>query len=372
MKISKDKAKKIVAGIAILAVIGALVIAIILDSRVIRPDASKLRSGIPGSLVNVSVDNGVLKVEPERFKVKLGDYTAYFGIDTTGDEMLEVTNEEDTIILSFIRDEKRYDILVTNRAMNRGSFTADEIMEICSDKESDKPITKTSSNENGLFISESVANIYNLGYVYVSEQVIVLNPDEADADSIWKRLDSSATAKLLRDTMLFEKKETNDIEVEINGLGNVRFGDIEEIGKVGFSYSSLYGMLNIIDCNDYSVKLFITNMNNPNLGNSPVKLIQHSKYPNVYYDCEFYRADAYGYKSFAVMTEAGMYYFKMSEHTENETKFMTDILNEIGVSKDDDKIELPFELVLNPGEFVHTDEDINNILSKRNIELDSN
>ena len=135
--------------------------------------------------------------------------------------------------------------------------------------------------------------------------------------------------------------------LDIEGIGKIDLNDLSYLkDKAAISFNLTYDMLYVFDESNDELNLAITCMGNPSLGNDPLKIVQHPDYNNVYYDVGYLNDADYGYRSFSVMTEAGMYYFKMGEYIENADKYMEEILSLMGISKDDEKIDIGYDLIL--------------------------
>lgn len=258
------------------------------------------------------------------------------------------------IVLMDLDGTTQYEVYMGKDPLKLGHFTIEEITEICESKQgemrkSEEVVTTqdvTSEDENGnvttttvegdtLYVEEAIISNYAEGFTFISaysnDKEIVKDKFESIYNEIIANTSYSKTFNGVTSLSMkgFEDRKITDLNPNYSILYNAKHG-------MFFVYDNL---------NEVSV-MYITHVNNVNLANAPEKLIPIEEYNNVYVDFGYRNKSDYGYGSFAVMTESGMYYFKVAEVVENPNEMVATVLDWLGVKAEDAKIEHGYNMIL--------------------------
>ena len=295
----------------------------------------------PESVVSVSLKDGVINITPEKSSVRLLRSTLIQNkINTSGDlQTLDMFDNYSYIV--YARDEgySGYEQYISSTVQNLGGFKANDVasaLEISD--ESDIMILE--GEDRGQYRYQTLSPLYKEGYLMTGQTTLDdERMAEAEKDVM---LDKLKFVNSIKDNIKFNKAVDTKIEkyIDFEGFGKLKLSDLSGLSdRVGMMYSSTYQLFQIFDEEKDATVLFITHMNNGNLSNVPEKLIPVETYKNVYVDFGYRNKADFGYGGFAVMTDNGMYYFKIGECIEKPNEFFAEILNWLGVSENDEFIE---------------------------------
>lgn len=360
--IKKNNIGSIVAIVAGAVMIGIAAYFITTSAMEIKPPSNKIIKEPSGLVTAATLNAGSFRYSPEIVSITLGNWIAEFNLelsndsaimqcDINGDNALIVYQRgfEDAEETGIIQDE----ILIDNSLTALGSFSESDIQSILDSK--DGELNKTSEN-NGILVSETVKSLYKLGYVYVRESILVPDKNlEKNDDNTFKVIDyenpnnSITIATGIKDAMVFSRIKDDTVRkatLNLGSFGNLDLTKLPELGdNPGVLFKTTDSMVDLSNSTEKNVKVFISKMDNKLLGNTGEKLIP-TEYSNVYIDYGWQNAADFGYRSLAVMTNEGMYYFKISESIEDYEEFAKRLIEWLGVKKDDPKIEVPYNITL--------------------------
>ena len=301
-----------------------------------------ITSDNPESVFSISLVDGKISMVPEKIATKLRTATAEYNVDNNGNHVYSVDIFDDYFYETLFNDTmlKQYECYIGNKVQRLGAYDEKDILNIL-DSEDFNDETVRTKGENEYANVQSISSLYKEGYIYKSGYYI--NSDSADEDDFSKHKNS-----IVSDLKYNSDNKINiDKKVNFDGFGLLSFNDLDVFtGKYGIMYSLHNGLVSVFDEDKESTVLFITNMNNKSLQNSPMRLIPIDKYKNVYVDFGWRNKADWGYGSFAVMTNSGMYYFKISEAVDNPEEFAQKVIDWLGVKPDDEYIDTGYEFKL--------------------------
>lgn len=298
----------------------------------------------PESMFSISLVDGNIQVIPEKIATKLRTTTAVYDINNGDNQIYSIDIFDDYFYETLFNSDttKQHECYIGNKVQDIGNFGKDTILDVLDSVEyAEEIIESKSENEKGIANIQSISSLYKEGYNYSSGYYINVETIDKDEFSEFKR-------NIVNNYRYSCNNET-DISKKVNfdGFGILDFNDLDVFtGKFGIMYSMNNGLISVFDEDKDSTVLFITNMNNRSLQNSPIKLIPIEEYKNVYVDFGWRNKADWGYGSFAVMTNSGMYYFKISEAVDNPEEFAQKIIDWLGVKPDDEYIDTGFEFKL--------------------------
>ena len=258
------------------------------------------------------------------------------------------------IVMMDMDGKTQYEVYMGKDPLKLGHFTTEEITKMCETKQGelrkseqvastqdvtsedeDGNVTTTTVNGEILYVEEAIISNYAEGFTFVS----AYSSDETVAkekfESIYNEIKANTS---------YSKKFNGVTNLNIKGFGDKRINELNPNYSV--LYNAKHGMFFLYDnLNEVSL-MYITHVNNGNLANAPEKLIPIEEYKNVYVDFGYRNKSDYGYGSFAVMTDAGMYYFKVAEAVENPDEMVATVLDWLGVKAEDEKIEHGYNMML--------------------------
>ena len=298
------------------------------------------------SVISAELSDNKLTYSPLSMAINFGDWVGQVNLDLSENTTIsqcDVTDNE--LVLIYLRENGTIqdEILIGSTAYDLGSFTSDEVSQVIENK--DAILTDTTETD-AMDTYEAITSIYGIGYVYVRESVITIDTEgfeEADASAENNAL---SIANAIKDTMVFSKNTSNDKIIHLGSLGELNIDDLSVLDESsGLLYRATDNMLDIYDPSSQSVIVFITQMYNMMIGNVPSNLIP-TDYPNLYVDAGFQNNANFGYGGLAVMTSEGMYYFKISEQVQDLEGFAEELVNWLGLSENNEKIEVPYDITL--------------------------
>ena len=167
-----------------------------------------------------------------------------------------------------------------------------------------------------------------------------------------KDLEGSSIKKL-ESIFRHTKDGIGDKLITFEGIGTRNLNDLDIfVGKPGILYNGTDGIIHLYDGEaDYTVA-YITHNGNYKLNNDPMKLAPVPDFNNVYVDIGWKSAAEWGYGTFAVMTESGMYTFKITESIEDPVGTATKIIEWLGIDKDAPVIDIGYDLIFTVADMV--------------------
>lgn len=345
----KGKVNQVLLGMAVILAavsVGLMVFNFVTWVGEPRPSKDDKVETVTNASLTAELTTSGFDYQPATVATSMSKWLAEVDIDLSSDDVtitqLDVTKSD--IVINYLRADGTINdtIVIQSNPIELGSMSADEIAGVI---KSGSQLEK-SSTENGIDTCEVAIGIKGLGYIYVAEQIIIDDTTEGFEGEQPDINMAETIAKSIRDTIRFSDGNSSDIYLTLGDFGKLNINELSEIaGASGLLYSTSQNMIDLYNMDSKEVKVFITRMNNQYLGNVPDKLIA-TEYPNVYLDCGFRNNADFGYGGFAVMTNVGMIYFKISESVENPEQFKEEIINWLGVSTDDEKIDIPYEITL--------------------------
>ena len=316
-----------------------------LDNKPSIPN-DKLMSELPGTLIKVKLNGDYLEVTPISAVARLNKISTQFQIDKSDVDVFdsfEFVNNS-ALISGFNTDmDRQYIEYIGSNRQQFGDITVDDIDRLINNKSKniekiEKSNTyepdpeKTADNAEGnnaegnLSEQYSVESLYGEGYRIHYSLMYENDRENAEKDSV--------------NYINFSKNHNHSFILDIDGIGEVELNNLSILhNKIGVAYNNMYNMLNIINTETGSVALFITSMNNRALANTVYTLDRYNDYNNVYIDEYFDDDSNYGFRSFTIMTNSGMYYFKLGEDIENPRDIIDEILNLMGIKPEDEYID---------------------------------
>ena len=141
-----------------------------------------------------------------------------------------------------------------------------------------------------------------------------------------------------RDQLKYVKEYNNDKYIDFEGIGRVNMNSIPSFSDdIALAYHDTNNILMVFNPTLGESNLFITSMNNSALGNVYENLVE-TDYNNVYKDVGWDDDSSFGYRGFAVVTESGVYYFRIGENLKDPDKVFEEVLEALNIHKDDPKI----------------------------------
>lgn len=290
--------------------------------------------------------DGNIEISVDTIQLAMKEYAAEMKLPKNVSEVSQLHLEGTDAIVEYKNETGNVSTTILLDTMVREfyDFTVEEVSAVI---QGEKDELYTEYTSGGFLIREMVVPVNKISFLAIRQTA--LNEDVTEKEF-------RDTVNEIKDSIVFTKDSANDIYFNLDGFGKLNLNDLYIIkDKAGIAYDSMFGMVYITGVDDYSPRLFITRMENPNLGNSVIKLAKHDKYKNVYYDRMYLRDDDFGYRGFAVMTDAGMYYIKMSETIENPDEFMEEVLVWLGVNETDKFIDPGFEVKYTKDDLISKD-----------------
>lgn len=321
-----------------------------LDNKPSIPN-DKLMSELPGTLIKVKLNGDYLEVTPISAVARLNKISTQFQIDKSDVDVFdsfEFVNNS-ALISGFNTDmDRQYIEYIGSNRQQFGDITVEDIDRLINNKSKniekiEKSNTyepdpeKTADNAEGnnaegnnaegnLSEQYSVESLYGEGYRIHYSLMYENDRENAEKDSV--------------NYINFSKNHNHSFILDIDGIGEVELNNLSILhNKIGVAYNNMYNMLNIINTETGSVALFITSMNNRALANTVYTLDRYNDYNNVYIDEYFDDDSNYGFRSFTIMTNSGMYYFKLGEDIENPRDIIDEILSLMGIKPEDEYID---------------------------------
>ena len=151
----------------------------------------------------------------------------------------------------------------------------------------------------------------------------------------------------LIDRIRYTKDTEHDIILNFAGIGEKNLRDLDIFkGKPGVMFDAKTGLFHIYDSEVGTTIAYISSLGNAMLNNDPQKLIPIEGKNNVYVDFGWYSIADWGYGGFAIMTEYGMYYFKITENMENPEEVATKIIEWLGIDYNAEVIDTGINFIL--------------------------
>ena len=332
-------------------VIGLLAIAFMVFNRIFFGLSNSIPSEVRvdtelNSVISAELSDNKLTYSPLSMAINFGDWVGQVNLDLSEDTTISHCDVMDNeLVLIYLRENGtiQYEILIGSTAYDLGSFTSDEVSQVIESK--DTVLTDTTETD-AMDTYEAIASIYGIGYIYVRESVITIDTEGFEETDASAENNALSIANAIKDTMVFSKNTSADKIIHLGSLGELNIDDLSVLDESsGLLYRATENMLDIYDPSSQSVIVFITQMYNMMIGNVPSNLIP-TDYPNLYVDAGFQNNANFGYGGLAVMTSEGMYYFKISEHVQDLEGFAEELVNWLGLSENDEKIEVPYDITL--------------------------
>lgn len=303
--------------------------------------------------------------------VQMGDTVAELSLDLTNAELTQCDLMNDSAVIVYLREDGKIQdeiYIGSDISDGLGTFTSEDLVTVMNSK--DTLLSKSKSGElNGVEIQESIYSLYKIGYVYIRESQLL---DKAEDEESFINspevieIDSESFVKSLRDSIVFSKGDANNNYINLREFGRLNVNNLTEVtGNSGILYKKSDGMICINNPAERKVKVFISYMGNQLLGNVGEKLIP-TEYNNVYVDYGWRNSADWGYRSFGIMTTEGMYYFKVGESVRYPDQFAQEIIDWLGIKKDDEKLETPYNMELTLDDLRPTLGDENRALLEKN------
>lgn len=287
--------------------------------------------------------------------VNLNGWVGQVSLDLKDVDIIQcdTMDSEATIVYQLDNGNKQVEIYIGSYITDFGAFTSDDIREIMliggEKYESNTDIA------NNVRYTETLLSLYRLGYIYVrtGELIDETSANEADTNktdtnktntnkSAKEQLDSQVIATSIRDSMIFTQGKLEDIYITLGSFGTLNIGDLSLFKDgLGLLYMKKDQMIDFNIPSEGSVKLFISVMENPLLGNVGTELIP-TETNNVYVDYGYKNNTDFGYRCFGILRDEGMYYFKIGESVYNPDAFAEELINWFGISNEDKIIKSPY------------------------------
>ena len=287
--------------------------------------------------------------------VNLNGWVGQVSLDLKDVDIIQcdTMDSEATIVYQLDNGNKQVEIYIGSYITDFGAFTSDDIREIMliggEKYESNTDIA------NNIRYTETLLSLYRLGYIYVrtGELIDETSANEADTNktdtnktntnkSAKEQLDSQVIATSIRDSMIFTQGKLEDIYITLGSFGTLNIGDLSLFKDgLGLLYMKKDQMIDFNIPSEGSVKLFISVMENPLLGNVGTELIP-TETNNVYVDYGYKNNTDFGYRCFGILRDEGMYYFKIGESVYNPDAFAEELINWFGISNEDKIIKSPY------------------------------
>ena len=302
--------------------------------------------------------------------VNLNGWVGQVSLDLKDVDIIQcdTMDSEATIVYQLDNGNKQVEIYIGSYITDFGAFTSDDIREIMliggEKYESNTDIA------NNVRYTETLLSLYKLGYIYVrtGELIDETSANEADANktdtsetdtnetdtnktntnktntnkNAKEQLDSQVIATSIRDSMIFTQGKLEDIYITLGSFGTLNIGDLSLFKDgLGLLYMKKDQMIDFNIPSEGSVKLFISVMENPLLGNVGTELIP-TETNNVYVDYGYKNNTDFGYSCFGILRDDGMYYFKIGESVYNPDAFAEELINWFGISNEDKIIKSPY------------------------------
>ena len=332
--------------------------------------------------------------------VNLNGWVGQVSLDLKDVDIIQcdTMDSEATIVYQLDNGNKQVEIYIGSYITDFGAFTSDDIREIIliggEKYESNTDIA------NNVRYTETLLSLYRLGYIYVRTGELIdetsanktntnktntnktntnktdtnktntnetsaneadtnetdtnktntneTSANEADTNetdtnkNAKEQLDSQVIATSIRDSMIFTQGKLEDIYITLGSFGTLNIGDLSLFkDELGLLYMKKDQMIDFNIPSEGSVKLFISVMENPLLGNIGTELIP-TETNNVYVDYGYKNNTDFGYRCFGILRDEGMYYFKIGESVYNPDAFAEELINWFGISNEDKIIKSPY------------------------------
>ena len=312
--------------------------------------------------------------------VNLNGWVGQVSLDLKDVDIIQcdTMDSEATIVYQLDNGNKQVEIYIGSYITDFGAFTSDDIREIMliggEKYESNTDIA------NNVRYTETLLSLYRLGYIYVRTGELIdetsanktdtnktdtnktntnktntnkTNTNKTDTNktdtnktdtnkNAKEQLDSQVIATSIRDSMIFTQGKLEDIYITLGSFGTLNIGDLSLFKDgLGLLYMKKDQMIDFNIPSEGSVKLFISVMENPLLGNVGTELIP-TETNNVYVDYGYKNNTDFGYRCFGILRDEGMYYFKIGESVYNPDAFAEELINWFGISNEDKIIKSPY------------------------------
>ena len=326
--------------LAIAFMVSGFFIAKYLDSRTAAPKDRMIKDQNTQTVIDVGLNEHGLSVNLKSAFFKLNKTNGYIEFNNNDIEYVDRFEvlDNSTMFTGYTKnlEGQRIEYIGIN-PMEFSEISEEEIVELLEHREKElKVIEKDNEIETDDYTVReyyTASSLFGEGYAIDYELTTIENKSSMEENR-------NFTSNRIK----FNNSDNTDLILNIDGIGTVNIDKLSILnGHSGASYVSTYGILNIIDTSTIDPVIFISAMDNPNLNNNVFKLDRYKDYNNVYIDEYFDDNSDFGFGGFAIMTEYGMYYFKISEYLDNTSEIMDEILALFNIKADDDMIYTGYE-----------------------------
>lgn len=275
------------------------------------------------------LEDNQLYIEPVKIKTELRNKDAYLYFNVHRRNLVSLDNYGEFTYITYTNnaDTRLTEILLAPQL-------PPEVI-VKSDKSLFTTVFGNSDEINIVAEGNTIKGQQRLPYGYLYTAVT----SEKLPDSI--EFKNSVESDIIANIKYSAKSETKDVVININGIGQVSLSGISVIKDGPGVY---YGKDKILRLYNYKTDVayvWVTNINNSLMLNTIANL-QNTDYNNVYADKDYKDKDKMGYRTYSIMTKAGIYTIRLNEDAPAE--LFDEMMIAMNIKKEDAKIELPFKL----------------------------
>lgn len=275
------------------------------------------------SQFNGGLKDGELYIEPVNIKTDMGKYDSHIKLDVNRDNLQTIDNYDGFTYVTYKGEDGKElkEILIS-----------DEIPEKLNMKGLEHKWYSRGTTVGTEGASIRGVKTLGSGYLYVSSTAEKLKTTKEFKESI---------NEIANKIQFSEHSDIKDVIINIDGLGRLQLSQLSVFEKDNGIYYGKDKILRLYNPGEDTAYIWITHINNTLMMNTVANL-EETEYNNVYVDKDYKDPERMCYKTYSIMTSAGMYTVKFNEKAPEglEDEFLT----MLGIHKDDTKIELPFKL----------------------------